>query len=483
MSFPALADRAPALPGAQPSRWRARRVAPVAVLALVGALLAFRRAEAPYADTDILWGVRSGTDILSGSGLPRTDQYSWTMHGSSWQPNSWAWNVVLGVAYRMGGFVGIALLGIVVLAGTGALLGIALRRAGASGAWGALVAQISLGLLSLFLYPRAQLADYAAVVAIPLLLRDALDVRRPRTARRAVIGLVALQVVWMNLHTTAVLGPVMVAVAGVTLVVRQPRPLPLRRLAVLIGTTCAACLATPYGVAPITHLEEVRTASVGLISEWRPAGFGSTEQLLAVGALVLGAVAAVVAWRRRAFDTFALLVLFGAATGAALRFAPILMLTAIPPLAAAAGRIPARPEFVRRVCAVALAVLAVVAVAGVPRFADPGLANTSPTLVAALPRNCRLVNDMAIGGAVILHRADVMVSIDSRNDMYGRHNELVQLSVLGDAAYGRQYVTTNHVTCVLAPSGAPLVRSLESDSAWRVAAHDQVRTLMVRADT
>lgn len=455
--------------------------APVLVLALAGLLLGIRRAEAPYADTDILWGARSGLDILSGSGLPNADGYSWTAHGAAWIPNSWGWNVLLGIAYRAGGYAGIALLGIVALAGTGALLGVAVRRAGGTTAWGSLIAQITLGFFALFLYPRAQLADYAAVVALPLLLRTIIEASRSAVALRAGAALVAVQVVWVNLHTAAVLGPVILLVAGGARLLKAPSVRTARRLVLLLVGSAAACLATPYGTAPLTHLQQVRDASVGLISEWRPAGIASPEQLLALAAIVLGLIAAILAWRRHAVETVALLLLFAVMSAAALRFAPLLVITAVPPLAAAAQRIPARPKFVNRICAAALAVLAVFCVEGAPRFADPGLVNTSPSLVAALPARCRLVNDMALGGAVILNRPDVLVSIDSRNDMYGRQRELTALRVLGDPTFGERYVESNGVSCVLAPTGAPLVTALRHSTQWRVVAHDPIRTLLVPA--
>jgi hypothetical protein len=449
----------------------------VAVAAMVAAV---RRAEAPYADTDILWGTRSGLDILGGHGLPRVDHYSWTAAGERWIPNSWGWNLVLGAAYRTAGYIGIAVVGVVAMGLVGALLGVAVRRAGGYVSWGLLATQISLGLFAVFFYPRAQLSDYAAVLAVPLLLARALDLADRRAAARAGVGLACLQVVWMNLHSTAVLGPVMIAVGGGALLAGTFSRARAVRLLTLTAVAALACLATPFWTSPITHLAEVRQASMGLIAEWRPAGFGSAEQVLAVAAILIGLGAVVVAWRRRAFDTVALLVLFSVMAGVALRFAPLVVLTAVPVIASAAGRVPARPEFVSKTAVLALAVLSVACIAGSGSFADPGAQNTSPTLVAALPHGCRLVNDIAVGGAVILLRPDVKVSIDSRNDMYGRQRELVALRVLGDPTFGSGYVDAHDVGCVLAPTSTPLVRTLRSSYGWRVAGRDAVRTLLVR---
>jgi hypothetical protein len=254
----------------------------------------------------------------------------------------------------------------------------------------------------------------------------------------------------------------------------------LARLSGLVAVTAAGCIATPYGLAPITHLNAVRRASAGLISEWRPVGFGSPEQLLGLGALMLAALAACLAFRARRLDTVLVLAVFALATASAIRFAPMAALYAVPELAVAAGCIRVRPEFLSRTCALALAVLAMFCVIGMRGFAKPGVANASPRLVAELPSGCRLLNDIGVGGAVILHRPDVAVSIDSRNDMYGRTAELQSLAVLSEPALGLRYVDAQHVTCVLVQSQAPLVSALEHSGTWRVLDSDGVRSLLTK---
>jgi len=455
---------------------------PALILALAGLLLGLRRSESPYADSDILWGARSGMDFLNTGAIPRADAYSWTAHGTSWIPSGWGWNVLLGIVYRLAGSAGVAMLGIVAVAALAVLTGQAARRAGASTWWAVLAFIIVAGIFELFLYPRAQLSDYLAIFVFPVLVPVALC-GQARPALRAGALTTSVQVLWMNLHTAAVLGPVLVTAFGVGHVLGmrsgEQRRAALGRLVVLVALTAAGCLATPYGVRPITHLEAVRRASVGLVSEWRPVGFGSPEQVLGVAALVLATGGAWVAFRAQRMGTLLVLIVLGVATASAIRFAPMTALYAVPELATAAGRIRVRPEFLSRICALACAVLAVSCVAGMRGFAQPGAANTSPSLVSDLPSGCRLLNDYGIGGAVILRRPDVPVSIDSRNDLYGRAAELQSLSVLGDPKFGLEYVESHEVTCVLVQSHAPLVGALERTGQWRVARSDAVRTLLI----
>jgi hypothetical protein len=457
---------------------------PVLVLAIAGLLVGLRRSESPYADGDILWGARAGTDFLSSGRVPHADAYSWTAHGTIWIPNGWGWNVLLGIAYKIAGLAGIAVLGIVAVAGLAVLVGRAARAAGASTAWATLAFMIVAGVFTLFLYPRAQLVDYLAIFVFPLLIPAALFAHKKRAAATAALT-VLVQILWMNLHTAAVLGPVLVAALGIGhLLGRQAygrRRAALARLSGLVAVTAAGCLTTPYGVAPITHLEAVRRASAGLISEWRPAGFASPDQVLGLAALALAAGAAGIALRARRLDTVLVLAALGVATASAIRFAPMAALYAVPELAVAAGRIRVRPEFLSRTCALAMVVLAMFCLIGLRSFARPGVANASPRLVAELPSGCRLLNDYSVGGAVILHRPDVAVSIDSRNDMYGRTAELQSLAVLSEPALGVRYVEAQHVTCVLVQSQAPLVSALEHSGKWRVVDSDGVRSLLTKA--
>jgi hypothetical protein len=455
---------------------------PLLALLTAGLLLGLRRSESPYGDGDILWGTRAGMDFLASGTIPRTDSYSWTAHGTKWIPNDWGWDVLLGVAYKLAGASGIALLGVVVAGVLAVLIGANARRAGASTAWSSLVFLIIAGVFALFLYPRAQLADYVAIFLLPLLVPTVLFGNRESACRAAALTLF-VQVIWMNLHTTAVIGPVLIAAFGIgrlgSPAAAGNRRAVTGRLCGLVALAAAGCLGTPYGTAPLTHLEAVRRASVGLVAEWRPVGLSSPGQLLGMGALVLAAAAALLAWRAQRIDTALTLAVLAAGTATAIRFAPMTALYSVPELAAVAGRLPARPRFVNRIYALALAVFALMCLVGVRGFAEPGVANTSPRLVSELPSGCRLLNDYGIGGAVILRRPDVPVSIDSRNDLYGRAAELQSLSVLGDPKFGLEYVESHEVTCVLVQSHAPLVGALERTGQWRVARSDAVRTLLI----
>jgi hypothetical protein len=104
----------------------------------------------------------------------------------------------------------------------------------------------------------------------------------------------------------------------------------------------------------------------------------------------------------------------------------------------------------------------------------------SPRLVAQLPAGCRLLNDDMVGDAVVLLRPDVPVSLDGRNDMYGR-DTVIQIEHLFENRPGTaEFLDREHVTCVLGPSAMPLLRALRHNSQWTVVGTDRVRILLVR---
>src|SRR5215469_9456576 len=80
--------------------------------AVLGLMLGIQRADEPLGDSDMMWGARGGLDILDTGHVPHVDFYSWTVPGKLWVPNSWGWNVVLGLMHKLGGLHAIYVLGI-----------------------------------------------------------------------------------------------------------------------------------------------------------------------------------------------------------------------------------------------------------------------------------------------------------------------------------------------------------------------------------
>jgi hypothetical protein len=80
---------------------------------------------------------------------------------------------------------------------------------------------------------------------------------------------------------------------------------------------------------------------------------------------------------------------------------------------------------------------------------------------------------------VILERPDVPVSLDTRNDLYGRQRVLADEQVVagkGDIANGLA-----GAGCVLVPPATGLAKWLRTSQGWRLAVSDPATVLFVRA--
>jgi hypothetical protein len=468
-----------------------RRWVPVLV---VGVLIGVIKAES-IADPNVLWGIRDGREILSSGHLPHSDHWSWTVPGKKWTPNSWGWDVVLGGLHRIGGGAALAVLNIVVVVLLA--LGMALRAYRLDARPAAVVAALIIvggPTLLPWINDRPQLISYLFVVLLVPAVGPALASSRRRFLL-ALGGLAVLQVVWVNLHFFAIAGPVLIAVAGVGHLLEQTRHAgadavgireqALRLLAAVL-VALAACGATPYGPVVAAKTLAVRNDAVGLIVEWRPAGYATLSQVTGLLAIVAALAAGLHAYRARRWDVAAALGVLAVGCAIACRMAPVAVVVAIPELAAALSASLGRA----RVRVVSLGLGAALVLGGVGltvadarSFAKLDPASTSPSLLARLPPGCQLVNDYPLGGAVILFRPDVPVAVDSRTDLYGRAAILANRDLVSGESGAIDRIEADRVTCVLIPSDAGLVDLLEDAGQWRVAGKDDRRTLLLRTDS
>jgi len=464
-----------------------REYLPSAWLAAWAAVLPVALIRARYlAESDTFWEIRTGQVILRTGHIPAVDSFSWWARGRPWAPNSWAFDVLLAGAYRAGGLACAALLGSGLVMLASAVILLLARRLGARpAAAGACTVAWSAGMF-VWLSARPQLIDYAAVPLLVLVLAGAGPAVRPRT----LLLVAAIEAVWVNLHTGALLGiPVaLCAGLGTQAAARYARPAAARpatgrpaparppplpgaaaravapALAALAGT-----LANPRGAAVFAQLRQVNSASAGLVFEWRHVSLTSPDQLVMLGAGLL-ALAVAARWRR--LDLVLVLALLAAAGAYAIRNLPILDAVAAAVLAAALGgpRLRAWASggtgrlALRIVAAGLVGALAVRAAIGLPQTGGTSYPVAS---VRALPSGCRLFNSYLLGGIVILDRPGVPVSLDSRNDLYGRRDVLAQQRILTSRSGGPAALRRLGVTCALIPAASGLARQLRRSPAWR----------------
>jgi hypothetical protein len=464
--------------------------APSAWLTAWAAALPVALIRARYlSESDTFWEIRTGQVILRTGHIPAVDSYSWWARGRPWAPNSWAFDVLLAAAYRAGGLACVALLGsALVMAACAAILLLARRLGGSAPAAGVGVFAWSVAMF-LWLSVRPQLTDYAAVPLLLVVMARAGPAVRPRT----LLIIAAIQAVWVNLHTAALLGIPVVLCAGLGTQAgvlsalpagarRRMLPTAAARAAAPALAALAGTLANPRGPGVFAQLREVNSASAGLVAEWQHVSLSSPGQLVMLGAGVLAVAAAA---RRRRFEEALVLAMLAVAGAYAIRNLPILDAVAVAVLAVAFGGPRLRAWTADRARVIALRIMAVGVVGALAVRAVIGLPHTGATIypvaaVRALPSGCRLFNSYLLGGIVILERPGVPVSIDSRNDLYGRQTVVAEQRILTSSSGGPGVLRRLGVTCVLIPAATGLAGQLRRSPGWRRVIGGPAGTVFVR---
>lgn len=445
------------------------------------------------AESDTFWQTRTGELILDLGRLPTADPFSWTAAGHPWTVNSWGFDVLLAWAYRSGGLPGIALAGAVLAFLAAGLVLLVARRLGAGPLAATVVVQGAALAQLTFLSVRPQLVDYCVIPVLVLLTRG---VTRPAAQLPArLVGLGALATVWVNLHSTAVMGVPLLAAAAVATAVW--RPAALGRVGAALAVYTLGVMVNPAGPQILAQAVTVARESTGLITEWSRPELTSPA---VVAGLVAAAAAAVVTWRSRDPLLFPLLALPALGSLVWARMLPVAVLLAAAVLPATRLPrlvLPERPSRTalptvkpvvvswgrRGVLSLAIALALVCALlagglaAGLGR-PDPA---TYPAVAVTdrLPPRCHVLNSYLLGGWLELVRPDLLVSVDSRNDVFGaeqvRRNEAAVTRSAGDLA-----ADTAGADCVVVPATAGLATRLRSAPGWRLVAQDAAAVAFVR---
>lgn len=269
-----------------------------------------------FADPD-LWGhVRFGLDILREGLASGPDPYTFTQ-GRAFLYHEWLGGVIMALAYRVGGPVGLWLLKAALAGGLFILLWELLRDKVFAWRWGAL-AVAAWSTLPLFATLRPQLWTAIGVVLVSRIL-----IARPT----AHYWLPIIFAVWANLHGGWMVGGAILFIwTGVAWIQQAPQ----RTNMLLVGmASFLATLATPYGVELWAFLFETVRLERADISEWQPVWRNGAGPILV---WALGAATVVVSTKRTHRPTpaaLAVLVAIGFASARVTRLAPLFALVAV----------------------------------------------------------------------------------------------------------------------------------------------------------
>jgi len=241
-----------------------------AIVVLLALAFPFFLALEKISESDTFWHLKAGEWILAHGAVPHTDPFSATVKGKEWLDWEWLFQVGIYVLYSWGGFNALVVGKAIVVFLAGLVVFLACRRNGAGVSLAALV------MMAAFAASRARLEVRPDVV---MLLFAALTVALLETARRgnpyALVWLPVLELVWVNVHGSFLLGIGLMAmyglVHGIDIALRKE----WRCLGLVVGAlalSCAACLVNPFGIRLVQHaIEQTRSSSPsGTIGEWQP---------------------------------------------------------------------------------------------------------------------------------------------------------------------------------------------------------------------
>ncbi len=377
-------------------------------------------------DPDTMWQITVGQWILDHRAVPQTDIYSFTMQGQPWISTQWLAQVMYAKVFAIAGWSGPVVLAAAAIATTFALLARHVgRRLGESATLVFVAAALALTVPHLLARPH--------VLAMPVMilwiggLIEAADRRAAPS-----FWLLPLIALWANLHGGFVFGLFLVGPIALDALLNAEAPLRkalvLRWAAFGFAALAASCV-TPYGWNALLASRKILSlgSALPLISEWRPADFGS----VGVFELTLLAGIGLALYRGVRLPPMRIALLLGLLHMALSQSRAAEMLALIAPLLLAeplARQIGGADVSVSRdnpplrgalFAGVMVALVAgTVAYASVHRY-EPKMRGTPVAAVAELKRLnlARVFNDYDFGGYLIA--SGVLTFIDGRTELFG----------------------------------------------------------------
>jgi hypothetical protein len=377
-------------------------------------------APAVLGDGDTYWHIAAGRWMLDNQAVLRIDPFSYTFAGHPWQTHEWLAEIVMALAYVGAGWSGVVLLFGVAAALTAGLLAHHLSRR-----LGGLTLIVTL-VLSLACVAGSLLAR-PHLLALPLLEMWTAGLLVAREEGRAPSWkLLPLMVLWANLHSSFLIGLVLILPFALEAMQEEAPRRAARSWAVFAALALLAAMLTPHGIyGLIFPFKLMAMPSLQLIGEWAPTNFQTFQPL----AIAVAVALYVLLSRGAKVKPLRLLILLGLLYLALIHLRHHMLIAIVGPLilaeplalalqASAPGATPRHGAAVALVFAVCLGVLTALRL-WLPLERADG-ATTPATALAHVPAallRSPVLNDYAFGGYLIF--SDVRPFIDSRAELYG----------------------------------------------------------------
>jgi hypothetical protein len=451
-------------------------------------------------DPDTWWHMKYGDMILKTGHWPTVDTWSFTAHGMPGVAYEWGGEVLIALAYRMGGLRGMDLL-LIILTSIIVLLVYYFAWLRCRDAYAAFFAAfLMLPLLALVFTLRPQLLGYIFLIATLILLE-----RFRHGEQRILWALPLVFLLWVNIHGTFILGFMVLGLYwlsglmgfswGGLYAVRwqQAQRLQLE----LVGLLSVVVLPlTPYGTRPAAVPFEAVFSQPLIFSdivEWQPIDthFWQAKLLLV---LIFAFILAQLAFRSRyRLEEFAFFLLIVYSTFVHFRLAIVFAIVFAPLVASIISRwMPTYDERIdkRAVNAGLMLAMLVGMVCYLPSEAtlQSGIAKDYPVqAVRYLERHPipgRMFNDYAYGGYLVWAMApETKVFIDGRGNIYepaglfSAYADVVELKPEAFAA-----LQSYRINYCLIPRNGALATLLAASSDWKEVYKDTLSAIFVRQE-
>jgi hypothetical protein len=439
-------------------------------------------------DGDTWSHVAAGEWIIAHAAPPHVDPFSYSMSGAPWTAHEWLSEVLLALAFRVGGWSGVVLM-------TGAAMALAALIVGLSAArelrGAPLIATVAIG-LSLV---TANLLARPHVLALPLAAAwGAGLIAACDRGRAPPLGLALLMTAWANMHGGFIFGLMLIGPFALEAVTEAPvgaRFPAARAWATFALVALVAALVNPYGVeALLLPFRLMSVENLSRISEWRPQDFSHVGTMELALLTLLGfaltrpfamppiRVALILALVAMSLQHSRHQMLLGI-------LAPMLLARPI----AAAIRAERPGEHWRRAARVALpaTIAAVLAIGGVRLLApiEPTDGAAAPiSALSAVPPELRrkpVLNDYAFGGFLIFEH--VRPFIDARVELYGdKMMSLYDKLRSGDHEAVDSALKRYEIAWTIFAPGDRIVAALDHEPGWRRLYADTTAVVHVREE-
>ncbi len=457
-------------------------------------------------DLDLYWHLAVGNWILEHHAVPHTGIFSYTASNRPWIAYSWGYEVLLSLAYRWFGLVGVGSFGVLMtLMVAVGVYWMTQRLCGRF--WLALALAATASWSFLFsLMPRPV---FFSMLLFMVTLTLILEAQRSGSGR-TLYWLAPIFGLWANLHIQFVYG---LFLLGLLLAVNVAQrvagslgmapdflsspTLPLRQLAGVFAVCLLASCLGPYSFHLYQVIFQYSRAKIAYstIQELQPLNFRFiehyTQLLLAAGGFFA------MGWQKKS-DLFKLSLLTIASVVAfrTMRDSWFLCICAAACIAAcSAGESPVkrdRRDRTRVACdaagvtAVVLAVLLLIArntdfnMRGLNEAMSSQFPIAAANFLRENPLSGPLYNSLDWGGFLIWYLPDYPVAIDGRNDLYGDDLDRRFYTMERGMESPGADPYLHQAGVILLRANLPLTNLLRSDPSFQIVYQDQMATVFVR---